>query len=262
MRRALRVVFAVALVATAPTNAGASSFRPRFEPTDLELEDPGTLELDLQVGPTTGDHGAGRFFLPDYELDVGLLPRFEIDVDGAAALEPLSPGNGGDKTRLAIGEPLWTSAKVGLFDLKDVGPLDGTALGLQLGPRLPLAKDLRGAGYEALALVGLDRGAIHVVLNAGGLVDPAVSGARRRPFGVLGGVDLAIDLDAAKRWSLTGEAGGGYYLAEYPKQLTLTAGAAWDTAPMALSLIALYTPIGDADRFGVLAGVAPKITLF
>ncbi len=260
MRRAAAVAIFAALDLVG-AGAHATSFRPRFEPTDLELEDPGTLELDLQLGPTTGDQGAGRFFLPDYELDVGLLPRFELDVDGAVALEPLSPEPGA-KTRLAIGEPLWTSAKIGIADVKDVGALDAAALGLQLGPRLPLAKDLRGAGYEALALLGLDRGNIHVVVNAGGLVDPRVGSARRRPLGFVGGLDLVLDVDEAKRWSLLGEAGGGYYVAEYPKQLTLTGGAAWDAGPATLSVIALYTPIGDADRLGALVGVSPKIKLF
>jgi hypothetical protein len=37
----------VALLAL-PTAALARSLRPRFEPSDMELEDPGVVELDLQ----------------------------------------------------------------------------------------------------------------------------------------------------------------------------------------------------------------------
>jgi len=53
--------------------------RPHFEPTDLDLEDTGVLELDLQLGPVRGPD-AWRVMLPDFELDLGLLLKDLVDV--------------------------------------------------------------------------------------------------------------------------------------------------------------------------------------
>ena len=235
----------------------------RFEPTDLELEDPGTLELDMQFGATTGDVGlvrggpGGRLFFPDYELDIGLLPRLELDLDGAVTVEPLRT-----KAGWTIGEPLWASAKIGLVDVRDQEHARAVAVGVQLGPRLPIATTLHGAGYEALALVGIELGVTHVVVNAGALIDPANGDSRTRPYGIVGGLDVSFELDAAKHWSLLGEVGGAAYFAGAPQQLTTTAGVAWDTGATTMSLIVLASPIGESDRLGVLMGVSPKLTLF
>ncbi|HET9992365.1 MAG TPA: hypothetical protein VFQ65_27725, partial [Kofleriaceae bacterium] len=61
----------VLAVMLAPALAQANR-HPQFEPTDLELEDPGTMELDLQVGFVKGTD-AHRLVLPDFEFDLGLL---------------------------------------------------------------------------------------------------------------------------------------------------------------------------------------------
>jgi len=56
--------------------------RRHFEPTDLELEEPGTTELDLEIGHMRGQDAA-RVITPDFEVDLGLAKWLEIDVDGA-----------------------------------------------------------------------------------------------------------------------------------------------------------------------------------
>jgi hypothetical protein len=71
-RLALGVILAAAL-AWRPTGARAAT-RPRFEPTDLEWEDTGVAEFDLQVGPVRSSDGPLRIVVPDFELDHGLLP--------------------------------------------------------------------------------------------------------------------------------------------------------------------------------------------
>src|SRR5690349_10275820 len=83
-RRSVGVV--AAGLALWPALALARPHRRLFEPTDLELERPGVLELDLQAGLVRGPD-AFRLSIPDAELDVGLLPDLEIDLDGAFALE-------------------------------------------------------------------------------------------------------------------------------------------------------------------------------
>src|SRR6185295_2900966 len=86
-RQALRACVALAIVFTATT---AHAQHRRFEPTDLEFEKPGFLEVDTQMGPTTGDFPkTGRIYVPDYEIDLGLTDRIELDLDGSFSIEPL-----------------------------------------------------------------------------------------------------------------------------------------------------------------------------
>src|SRR5436190_20858536 len=81
------------LVATLPSVAHAARHvRPIFEPTDLELEDPGTMEADLQLGFVRGKD-AGRVVIPDVELDLGLTRVVELDLDGAYAIEGPQSGS-------------------------------------------------------------------------------------------------------------------------------------------------------------------------
>ena len=69
------------------TLAEARPTRPRFEPTDLELENPGVLDVDLQLGYIDATP-TGRVVLPDVELDLGIARNFELDVDATYALDP------------------------------------------------------------------------------------------------------------------------------------------------------------------------------
>lgn len=260
-RKASAALF-VLMTFSRATNAAPAMHR--FEPTDLELEDPGTVEVDLQLAATSGDRtatfrtGAGRLYAPDYEIDVGLSSRLELDFDGAFSLDPMRGGG----TKLTASEPFWSSVKVGLLDLRDVGPAHAAAFGLQLGPRLPFGSDLHGVGYELIALANLDFGRAHLVFNAGGLVDPANGSERTRPRAAIGGVDVTVDLDPSKRWSFQGELGGGYFFAGSPHQLATTGGVAYDTGKMQWSLLTLISLQGPSDRVGLLLGLAPRIDVF
>ena len=55
----------------APMAFARTHVRRHFEPTDLELEEPGTTELDLETG-FARSQDAWRAVAPDYELDLGL----------------------------------------------------------------------------------------------------------------------------------------------------------------------------------------------
>jgi hypothetical protein len=245
------------LITVSPGVASAAGFRHRFEPTDLELEDPGTLEADMQFGATTGD-GAGRVYVPDYEIDFGLSPRVEVDLDGAMALEPLSSA-----PKLAFGEPLWASTKIGIIDLRDEGATNAAAFGVQLGPRIPVGGDLHGVGYQVLTLTGVNARPVHLVINAGALVDPSSTSSRRRPYGFVGGLDLVVDLDSEKRWSATGELGGVLFIAEAPSQLTATLGLTFSpSSSLDLSMVLLTSPFGPTDQVGALLGISPRVSFF
>src|SRR5436305_2681888 len=81
---AAAALFAMALPA-APAHA-RRGIRPLFEPTDLELEKTGVLDIDLQMG-VIRSQGPWRVVVPDFELDFGILPNLELDIDGAYAIE-------------------------------------------------------------------------------------------------------------------------------------------------------------------------------
>jgi hypothetical protein len=154
--------------------AQARRVRPLFEPTDLELEDPGMLDLDLQLGVIQG-RGPARLVVPDFELDVGVLPNLEIDVDGAYAVE--GPSSGPFSFDHAAPDSLWPAAKVGIYDANDRCARTAFAVGVQLGPKVPVAVASHGLGVEGLALVGTAIARTHLVWNAGAFVDPAPDAA-------------------------------------------------------------------------------------
>jgi hypothetical protein len=235
--------------------------RPLFEPTDLEMEDAGKLEVDLQFGVVRGE-GPWRAAVPDAELDVGLAPGVELDIDGAYAIE------GADDGPLAFDHAgpsdLWVCAKLGLYDDDDdEAPGSGWAIGGQIGPKLPTGRESHGVGYEGLFLVGRRWGGdSHLVLNVGGLVDPGAAVGSGRPVGVEGGVDVSVDLHGT-HFSLSGELAGMRFFSADAHQLHATAGVTWATTEaLDVSLVGLVGFLRGGDRGGVLLGVSPKFALW
>jgi hypothetical protein len=246
------------LVAAAPLRAEARP-RPLFEPTDLEMEKPGWLDVDLQFGPVRAD--AWRLVVPDVEVDFGILPQVELDIDGAYAIESA------DGTGISLDHPapdnLWVAAKLGLKGWQnDANHEDAWALGLQLGPKFPVAPDAHGMGYEALLLAGHSWGDSHLVVNLGGLVDPGGAIGGQRPAGLEGGLDA--DLQTRLSWlSVTGEVGFVHYVSSDPDELHVTAGPKWSpTESLDISLVALVGFLSGGDRLGVLLGLSPKFPLW
>ncbi len=252
-------VMACFVVAGVGVDATAAPARTRFEPTDLNLEDPGAIELDLQVGFGHGEGPAGnRIILPDFELDLGLLPNVELNVDGAFALERFHQA-----TRAYAGEPLWTGVKLGLYDSHDAKKERGIALGLQLGPRLPIGSTMRGIGYGALGLVGFVRNRVRLAFNGGALYDPRDVEQQTTAARLVFGVDLRWSLDARDRFALLGEAGGSYSLNSEPHELSATLGTAWTASDsMTLSIVLLGNALAGGERVSILFGVTPKIQLW
>ena len=99
----------------------------RFEPTDLELEDSGVTEIDLQLGPVKGPQ-ASRLVAPDFEIDLGLFPGIELDVDGALGAEGAGHKRFFDHAAV---DNLWVSAKLGLYGSHELST--SWALGVQVG---------------------------------------------------------------------------------------------------------------------------------
>ena len=256
---------AVALVAAATGSAQARrGVRPLFEPTDLELEAAGVAEFDLQVGAIRGQ-GPWRAVLPDFEVDLGLRRNVELDLDGAYAIE--GPGVGPFSFDHPAPDNLWLSVKLGLWDWLDDGdgpggapPVSAWAVGVQVGPKLPVVSISHGLGVEGLVLLGHAMARTHLVLNAGAFFDPRPDDTSGRPLGVELGCDLDQDIDATGHWSIKGELGGVRFLSSDPNQLLVTLGPAWSpNDSLELSVIGMWGFLSGSDRYGVLLGFSPKV---
>jgi len=252
-------IAAMGLTAALVARAEARPTRPRFEPTDLELEDTGVAEFDLQIGPAYGDGPGGhRMLLPDFEFDLGLLPNVELDIDGAFSVDHYD-----EPSRALASESLWTCVKLGVWDSREDGRgPNAYAIGLQLGPRIPIL-DTHGIGYGALGLFGMARERYHLVLNLGFIVEPGDTVRTGRPTSFVGGLDADVAIDRRGAWSLLGEIGGAYYTTRDPNDITATLGVAWHVGDMLdLSAIVLGGAFSGADRVAVLFGASPKIALW
>ena len=162
LRTGVQIALAlIAALAARPAHA-RRGVRPLFEPTALELEKTGVVDIDVQVGAIQR-RGPARVVVPDFEVDVGLLPNLELDVDGAYAIE--GPASGPFSFDHAAPDSLWLGAKLGFFDWTDDDSKHSWALGLQVGPKLPIASGSHGVGGEALALIGHTRGATHLAIS-------------------------------------------------------------------------------------------------
>jgi hypothetical protein len=266
MRRRRRCIGAGLLAATltvfaaTPVAFARRGVRPLFEPTDLELEPTGSLDVDLQIG-VIRSQGPYRLVIPDFEFDFGLLPNLEIDLDGAYAIE--GPQTGPFSLDHAAPDSLWLSVKVGFLDWNDDEAHSSWAVGAQMGPKMPIQSGSHGLGVEALLLVGHAFSRTHLVLNTGAFVDPAPDASSGRPTGIELGLDVDRDLDSGGRFSLKGELSGVWFLSDDPRQLLATLGPAWAVTPnLDVSLIALWGFWAGSDRYGLLVGVSPKFRLF
>lgn len=239
----------------------AHATRRFFQPTSLEVEEPGMLELDLQFEFIRGAD-AYRLGLPDFELDIGVFQSLEIDLDGAFSLQD-SPGETRSFDQVNA-DNLWLAGKVPIVRLDDDTAERSWNLGgaLQLGPKFPTAPDTFGVGVEGLALLGLQYGGAEISLNAGGFADPEVHGGHR-PIAFETGIDASYDLDAGGTWSLTGSIGAVHFFSDDPDQLTFTAGVAFDPTPwLEVSLMGLAGTLPGGDRYGVVVGFTPSFRLW
>jgi hypothetical protein len=208
------------------------------------------VEVDLQAG-FIQSRGPYRLILPDAELDFGVLPRLEIDLDWSYAIEqPFDH---------SVVDNVWISGKVGIYDYGYANGGGAVAVGVQLGPRLGAAAGAHGGGFEGLVLIGLDYRRLHLVLNAGLLVDVPLD-AGYRPLAVESGFDAAWDLTRDGHWAVTASAAAVYFASIDPHQIAITGGGAWsprDSITVSLSGLAGFLPGGD--RWGILVGYSQKL---
>jgi len=258
------VAGAVMTMAAAATIASPAAViarpRPRFEPTDLEWEDTGVAEVDLEFGAVRSP-GPWRFVIPDFELDFGILQNVELDLDGSYAVE--GPDSGSFSFDHAVPDALWPSLKVGLWNDHDYAAGRARAVGMQVGPKLPVAHGAHGIGGEALLVLGGHIQKVNAVLNLGAFVEPAQDAASARQVGGEAGIDLEVQLDAQDRFQWTGELATAYFISNDPKQLHATTGITWSATPnLDLSVVGVLGFFAGDDRYGILFGIEPKLRMF
>lgn len=246
----------MALLSAAEARARAG-IRPLFEPTDLQLEAPGIVDFDFQLGVIRG-RDPWRVVVPDFELNFGFLRNVELDLDGTYALEGTSSSPFAQSH--AVPDALWPSIKVGLFDWFDDELARALALGFQVGPKLPVARGSSGIGVEGLALLGLLLHGSHFVLNTGMLADPHPSPGESRPFGIELGLDIHAPFDKDDTYAFIGELAAVHFFSPDPHQLLTTAGLNYSPfSYLDLSAVALWGWLNGSDRYGLLLGVTPKL---
>jgi hypothetical protein len=244
------------VLASSSTALARHRLRPRFEPGDLTLEEPGTLALDEQLGGIRSQ-GPWRLIPTDFELGLGLTRNLELSVDGAYAVE--GPPAGPYSFDHSAPDLLWLSAKVGLLDAADDEAKSAWAMGLRLGPKLPSVPGSRGLGFEGLAVLQGKVAQTGVVLNFGGLVDPAADSASPRPVGGEGSLGVDQDLDAQGRYSLGIEISGAHFTSSDPDQLLISGSMTYvTTSGLELSVTDLFGLVSGSDRYGLLLGFCSR----
>jgi hypothetical protein len=255
------IVAAALMVATIALPAAVSARpRPRFEPTDLEWEETGVAEFDLEFGAIRSP-GPWRFVIPDFELDFGILHNVELDLDGAYAVE--GPDSGAFAWDHSVPDSLWPSVKVGLWNDHDYETKRARAIGIQVGPKVPIARGSHGIGGEALLVLGGRIYPLNVVLNLGGFVEPAQDATSSRQVGGEAGIDLELELGSQNRFQWTGELATAYFVSNDPNQLHATTGITWSATPnLDLSVVGVFGFLAGDDRYGILLGIEPKLRMF
>lgn len=256
-RRAALLSHSVPLALLLATSSVSGAPRRRhFEPEDLQLEQPGILDFDLQVGPVRGTSPTGNHaVIPDFEISLGLTRSVELDLMGALTLDQ---ENG---RRHLTGDALWIASKLGLLESRDARG-NAWALGLELGPRLATF-DAAGIGYGMLGLFGFTHNGFALVLNAGSLIDPGATLSDQHPASLVFGLDLQADLDRRGRWSILSELGLAHYLSSDADELALALGATYAVSRrLDVSLTALGGFLPNTDHLGLLLGVSPQLGLW
>jgi hypothetical protein len=247
-------------ICLAATPVSAARILRRFVPGDLEFEPPGSLAIDVAAGFVRGEDGP-RISVPDFEVALGATDDIEFDLEGELALDKSADGTL-SFDRVAP-DNLWAYTKIGLFSSDDTDNRDVLSLGVQAGPKLPLAPGAQGVGIEGIVLLGYLMSKTHFVLNAGGLVDPASDPHAPRPRAVETGLSIDRQLDEAGQWSVGAQLAGVAFTSPDRDQFNTGATLTWSPSDnLDLYVTATRGWLSGGDQYGVLVGIVPHLRLW
>lgn len=250
----------VLLLALPVAAAAREHVRRRFDPDDLELDEAGVVHADVAFGIVRGET-AGRWLMPDFDIDIGLASNVELGLDGAWALEG-KPGNDYSFDHAAPSN-LWINTKIALAGQHDKANDRAWAFGVQLGPRAALAPDAHGTGGQAMVLLGGRFKRAHAVVSGGGMIDAGSAVLGGRPTAVLAGLDVGFDLDKDGTWSIIADLGGVFFFSSDRNQIATTFGPVYAlTSWLDISINGLVGPLAGGDHYGAFLQLSPKIPVF
>jgi hypothetical protein len=200
--QALRSLVAAALAclcASAVARADETAVTP-YRPTvsnPAQLSSVGQLELEAGVLASRSGDGARRASLP-YLLKLALSEQWGVLVGGEALVQ--SHEADGPRVR-GVGDTSIVLKRAFIVD-------EATAFGLELGAKLPTAKDSIGSGkadYTINGIVSRDVGAVHLDANANVTRVGAIDAGTGR---TQDGLALALSTPIASQWGVAGELAG------------------------------------------------------
>ncbi|MBI3782680.1 MAG: hypothetical protein HY270_04690 [Deltaproteobacteria bacterium] len=256
------ITLALAMVSFCPSPSRGGRVLRRFVPGDLEFEQPGVLACDMATGYLSSQEGK-RVSIPDFEISLGATDNLEFDLEGEFAMA--KSGSNELSFNKVAPDNLWAYSKYGLFssDDPDADGSDIWTLGVQGGPKLPLAQGAQGVGFEGVMLLGYVVRQTHFVLNAGGLVDPASDPHSPRPQAVESGLSIDRPIDAANQWSAGVDLASVTFLSPDDDQFNTSATLTWSPSEnLDLYATVTYGWLRGGDHYGVLFGMVPRLHLW
>jgi len=184
---------------TAPLHAQdeppITPYRPSVS-SPAQLPAPGQLEFEVG-GLSTKSNDERRTSLP-YTFKLGFNEQWGVVIGGEAYVSSRSDG---DPRQRGVGDTTLTLKRAFLVD-------DATAFGLELGVKLPTAKDSIGSGRSDYVLNGIysrDLGSVHMDANLNATRLGAYESGSER---IQKGWSTSLSAPVSEKWGVTTEVSG------------------------------------------------------
>ncbi|MBC7414348.1 MAG: transporter [Herminiimonas sp.] len=172
-------------------------YRPSVS-SPAQLPVPGQLEFEFG-GLHIKSGGQRRDSLP-YQFKLAFTPQWGLLIGGEAGVSLRDSSVGSSRVR-GLGDTSVVLKRAFLID-------DATAFGLELGIKIPTARDAIGSGGTDVGLNGIfsrDLGSVHMDANLNvthvGAIDPGTAPLQT-------GLSASFSHPLSERWSVTGELSG------------------------------------------------------
>jgi len=194
-KAALAVLLLPVMMQAFAEEAGITPYRPTVS-NPAQLSAPGQLELELG-GLHTKSGDTRRTSIP-YLLKLAFNEQWGLLMGGEALVNTRDDSGARSK---GVGDTTFTLKHAFVLD-------DDTALGLELGAKLPTAKDTIGSGKSDYTINGIfsqDLGKVHLDANLNATRLGAISDGMSR---MQSGLSASLSMPLSSQWSGTAELAG------------------------------------------------------